>query len=426
MHTNDSAHDATRQWSEVTQLATEIMDDSARVVSEGRDLGKQVSAHVRELFVVCDPAEALRQHFEVGVTPFMALHDLGTGHSRDYLGTLSRASGWPLRRLHIRRQGFGTVLATLHYIECPGQHQTPLRLYASDAEAESSVRIAIRRQLLNSATANALLAEDLPEQVATLAYACLRDDLLSQSRTGVSMLVLPQSRAPRLSQGIEALQRAGGPRIETAPATSAVNPSWALLATYWNREAARLGTAGLPLLARINLDPTPMPVVRGAAAAAPSTASNTASNTATPSIATSATASVTTAATAAAPATATAATTATLSAADYLRLVAGRAGASSGCIFDAATRAVEAHVGDKPAAELAQQGQALLLSIARVGDGLGLGRAVSEATVALGDVLVVVRPTPLRPGCAMLLLLARSAEAAYWRREIEQIDAALR
>lgn len=394
MHTTDHSQDDTRQWSEVTQLATEIMDDSASTRSEGRDLGKQVSEHVRELFVVCDPAEALRQHFELGVAPFLAVHDLGTGKSRDYLAALSKASGWPLRRLHIRRQGFGTVLATLHYLECPAQQQPALRLYASDAEAESGVRIAIRRQLLGSATANALLAEELPEQVATLAYACLRDDLLSQRRAGVSMLVLPQTRSPRLSQDIEVLLRGGGARIEAAPTTAAVGASWALLSTYWNREAARSNRADMPVIARINLGPTPMPPI-GAAKPAPAQPVNPA------------------------PAT-------SLSPVEYLTLAAGRTAAHSGCIFHAVTRAVEAHTGAAPAADLALQGQALLMSMARVGDGLGLGRSISEATVTLGEVLVVVRPVPLRPACAMVLLLQRAADSTQWRRELEQIDAALR
>ncbi|OIQ64997.1 hypothetical protein GALL_534460 [mine drainage metagenome] len=106
--------------------------------------------------------------------------------------------------------------------------------------------------------------------------------------------------------------------------------------------------------------------------------------------------------------------------------MAGRTAAQSGCIFHAATRAVEAHTGATPAADLALQGQALLMSIARVGDGLNLGRSISEATVTLGDVQLVVRPVRLRPGCAMVLLLQRTADPTQWRRELEQIDAALR
>jgi hypothetical protein len=392
MYTSDRRQEAERPWSEVTQLVTEILDDSPREASEGRDLGKKVSEHVRELFVVCDPAEALRQHFELGVAPFLAVHDLGTGKSRDFLAALSQASGWPLRRLHIRRQGFGTTLATLHYLDCPAQRQRSLRLYASDAEAESGVRIAIRRQLLGSATANALLLEELPEQVATLAYACLRDDLLSRHRAGVSMLVLPQTRSPRLSQDLEALQRLGGARIESAPVTSATSASWALLATYWNREANHAGQADTPLIERVNLGPTSMPVV--AKAQQPVRAAGQP---------------------AAAP----------LSPADYLTLVVARTAARGACIFNVATRAVEAHEGGTPAADMVQQGQALLMAVARVGDGLALGRSISEASITLGEVQVVIRPVRLRPGCAMLLLLPRTADANAWRRELQQIDAAL-
>lgn len=407
MHPTDSTRGDARQWSEATQLATQLLDDSPQAGSEGRDLGKQVSTHVRELFVVCDPAEALRQHFEVGVTPFLAVHDLGNGKSRSFLEALSQASGWPVRRLHIRRQGFGTILATLHYIDCPGQNQLSLRLYASDAEADSAVRIAIRRQLLASASANALIAEDLPEQVLTLGYSCLRDDLLSRRATGLTMLVLPQTRSSRLTHDLELLQHAGGTRIEVAPVTAAIGSSWALLATYWNREASHSSRAGMPTIGQIHL---------GQAAAAPS-ASVAQTRGMTPMPKVSAPIKIDTPAAPPQPA--------PLSAAEYLTLVAGRTQAQSACIFNVATRAIEAHAGAVPAADLAQQGQALLMSIARVGDGLALGRAVSEVTVVLGDTQVVVRPVRLRAGCAMVLLLKRSADQSQWRRELEQIDAAL-
>lgn len=409
MQPTDSTRGDARQWSEATQLATQMLDDSPQSGSEGRDLGKRVSAHVRELFVVCDPAEALRQHFEVGVSPFLAVHDLGNGKSRSFLEALAQASGWPVRRLHIRRQGFGTILATLHYIDCPGQNQQSLRLYASDAEADSAVRIAIRRQLLASATANALIAEELPEQVSTLGYSCLRDDLLSRRATGLSLLVLPQTRSSRLAHDIEPLQHAGGTRIEVAPVTAAIGSSWALLATYWNREAAHSNRTDMPTIGQIHL---------GQAAASPTPASMPQPTGMKP-MPTVPFAPIKLDAQPAAP------QPAQLSAAEYLTLVAGRTAAQSACIFHVATRAIEAHTGAMPAADLAQQGQALLMSIARVGDGLALGRAVSEVTMVLGDTQVIVRPVRLRAGCAMVLLLKRSADHNAWRHALEQIDAAL-
>lgn len=382
-----------RSWSEATQLVTEILDQSATRANEGGDLGKQVSEHVREMFVVCDPAEALRQHFEMGVPPFLALHDLGTGLSREYLAVLARASGWPLRRLHIRKQGFGTLLATLHYIECPATQQRSLRLYASEAEAESSVRVALRRQLLASAWTHALLLEELPEQMAALAIACLRDDLLGRKNAAMSMLVLPQSRAPQVQQQAQALQHVGSVRIEVAPATSAIQPSWALLSTYWNREAAAAKGSDLPMLSRITLDAQPTGAFAPRAHPVPAAAPP---NTPSP-----------------------------LNPHDYLTLVMGRTQARAGCVFNVATRGVEAHAGALSAPEMAQQGLAMLMAVARVGDGLALGRSVSEVTTTLGDVQVVIRPTRLRAGCVLMLLLPRMMDTAAWRRAIEQIDAAL-
>ena len=152
-HEQDS--DRRDAWDGHTQVATQIMEEQAPTQAL-RDLGKQVSPTLRELFVVCDPSEALRQHFELGMAPFVLLHDLGTTAARAFLQGLSERSGWRLQTLSIRRQGFGTELASLSYLDCPLVAGT-LRVYLADVQAEPREQVAVRRLLSALATAHVLI-----------------------------------------------------------------------------------------------------------------------------------------------------------------------------------------------------------------------------------------------------------------------------
>lgn len=394
-HEQDS--DRRDAWGGHTQVATQIMEEQAPTQAL-RDLGKQVSPTLRELFVVCDPSEALRQHFELGVTPFVLLHDLGTTAARAFLQGLSERSGWRLQTLSIRRQGFGTVLASLSYLDCPLASGT-LRVYLADVQAEPREQVAVRRLLSGLATAHVLIGALQPPPNVAARVAAWRDDLLAAQTSGrFAVLALPQVRDPDWMMSLSALARTPRWQVEVGPASQTVAANWTLMATYWNRLAQTAAPGAVPQIDRLNLSwtpeappaprvPTPMPVVNGAAASA--------------------------APQAAAPA---------VTLAAHLGALLSQTGALRACVFALANREVWAQTAGANGAEMAEQGHALLMSVARMGSSLAVGRSVREAHVTLGEAQVLLRATRLCSGGVLMLILPRDADITRVRERVEDYE----
>jgi hypothetical protein len=389
--------DRREAWGGHTQVATQIMEEQAPSQAL-RDLGKQVSPTLRELFVVCDPSEALRQHFELGVSPFVLLHDLGTTAARAFLQGLSERSGWRLQTLSIRRQGFGTELASLSYLDCPLASGT-LRVYLADVQADPREQVAVRRLLSALATAHVLIGATQPPPDVAARVAAWRDDLLAAQPTGrLAVLALPQVRDPDWMMSLSALARTPRWQVEVGPASQTVAANWTLMATYWNRLAQAAAPGAVPQIERLTLSwtpeappalraPTPMPVVNGASVPT-ATQLTPAGNLA-----------------------------------GHLSALLPQTGALRACIFALANREVWAQTAGANGAEMAEQGHVLLMSVARMGSSLALGRSVRDVHVSLGEAQVLLRATRLRSGGVLMLVLPRDADIARVRERIQQYEA---
>ena len=234
-------------WGGPTQLATQIHGAENEEEQNDRDIGKNVGNQTRELFVVCEPAEALRQQFEKRSQPYIVLHGVGTLGSRKLLTAIAQTAGWPLRRLVIRRQGFGNTLAELFYVDCPAHEGKLLRLYATEIEAEPIARSSVSRLLLRGASMAGLLLDNLPEGTLASTLRGLHEDLLSAG-TCRHVVFLPQARSDHLHAQVEELKRRGLTQSGVAPATTQPAALWALVATAWNRvHQARLAQGALVL-----------------------------------------------------------------------------------------------------------------------------------------------------------------------------------
>lgn len=401
---DDQDSDRRDAWGGHTQVATQFMEEQAPSQLL-RDLGKQVSPTLRELFVVCDPSEALRQHFELGVAPFVLLHDLGTGAGRAFLQGLSERSGWRLQTLSIRRQGFGTVLASLSYLDCPlaAGH---LRVYLAEVQAEPREQVALRRLLNASATAHVLIGAMQPPPDVAGSVAAWRDELLSAHPHGrLAVLALPQVRDPDWMMSLSALARAPRWQVEVGPASQTVAANWTLMASYWNRLAQEAAPGEVPQIDRMTLSwtpeappaprvPTPMPVVSGAAVPSAPRVMPTVAQPVAP-----------------------------LSLDAHLSALQQQTGALRACVFALVNREVWAHTAGANGADMAEQGHALLASVARMGSSLSLGRSVREAHVSLGEAQVLVRATRLRSGSVLMLILPRDADIARVRERVQQHEA---
>ncbi|HEX3140993.1 MAG TPA: hypothetical protein VHQ87_13120, partial [Rhizobacter sp.] len=126
---DDDGWQATRAESLVaTQIQPREEDEQG--ASAPADIGRQINPSQRELFVSCDPAEAMQQQFDHLRPEFIALHDIGTSSSRKLLAGVAAASGRSVQKLLIRRQSYGTPLATLEFIDFPSGNQS-LRIYTT-------------------------------------------------------------------------------------------------------------------------------------------------------------------------------------------------------------------------------------------------------------------------------------------------------
>lgn len=396
--------DRREAWDGHTQVATQFLDEQPPS-QDLRELGKPVSPTLRELFVVCDPSEALRQHFELGVSPFVLLHDLGTGAGRAFLQGLSERSGWRLQTLSIRRQGFGTVLASLSYLDCP-LATGKLRVYLSEVQAEPREQVALRRLLNASATAHVLMGAMQPPPDVAANVATWRDELLSAHPHGrLAVLALPQVRDPDWMMSLSALARTPRWQVEVGPASQTVAANWTLMATYWNRLAQAATPGSVPQIDRLTLSwtpevppaprvPTPMPVVNGASVTAvPRTLSGGFQP------------------------------MAPLSLDAHLGVLLSQTGALRACLFALANQEVWAQTDGADGVAMAEQGHALLVAVGRIGHSLTLGRSVREAHVSLGEAQVLLRATRLRSGGVLMLILPRDADIAHVRERLQQYEA---
>ena len=155
--------DAWAQTRAQTTLATQLLTDENDYLATRKDeIGRQIGGNERELFVSCGPAEAMQQQFEHLQPEFIAVHDVATASSRKLLSGIAAASGQAVQKLVIRRQGYGTALATLEFVELPTSDGEPLRLYTTEADADTAARHALAKTLLAYSRLGVVMVGELP------------------------------------------------------------------------------------------------------------------------------------------------------------------------------------------------------------------------------------------------------------------------
>ena len=161
-----SANESPDAWASTraqTALATQLLEDEGDyLATDKEEVGRQIGGNERELFVSCAPAEALQQQFEHLQPNFIAVHDVATSSSRKLLTGIAAASGRAVQKLVIRRQGYGTALATLEFVELPTADNQLLRLYTTEADADTASRHAIARTLLAYSRLGVVMVGELP------------------------------------------------------------------------------------------------------------------------------------------------------------------------------------------------------------------------------------------------------------------------
>jgi len=403
--------------------ATQVMRDRDDVQAEAmRHVGRQVGQSQWELFVVIDPAEALKQQFDMLQPEYIALHDIGTQSSRRMLVGLAVATGRSVHQLHVRRQGLGMPLARLEFVELPiAAGQPPLRLYTTEIDADTQQRRRLARLLLAYSRLAVVIVGDLPPHALATALLPLHDAIKEGPWLNRELLMLPLAGASALAGQASHLAIGTGVQVRTTPLVTRPAEAWNYLRGTWNKLRGPLREKAIHL-AEI-LDPVVPSVATAVQAGGHDTGTAQGAST---SLLESATArpplpmqpmpAVRAAPAAAAPVDPALAT--------YIRKCGDLKGMISCCVFELATQRTIGHAGARPGpAALASQGASLMATMAEAAQALNLGEAAPDAAITVGNHHQLLRAVPGRPGMALHAVLDRGlANLTLVRLQLQRLD----
>ena len=468
-----------------TALATQIMEEADTAPAELPDIGRAVDNDSRELFISCGAGEALQQQFEFHRREFITVHDLGTRSSRQLLRGIASACGKPVRKLVLRRQGFGTPLATIEHVDVPTARGSDLRVYSTDVSdtQEPTERHAVARALMAFSELGVMMVGNLAPAALHDALRPWHEDVLRKPWPNRELLLLPLTNTTTLVATGQELVRGTPITLRATPMVTKPADAWNYINGTWSRmhanDLARAAGAYAPAPPSA---PRPIP---GASAAAnrspdapkaPVPRSSGATPQYTPAISPAFEPTASSAYTlggplldsspAKAPAVSPpvrvpaparpdfvttrpqailpmlpmppvpdAPSNSTMLPDDlldaYVEQVAHLNGVIACCVFDVGSAIAVAHsgtgVGNGLSADnLARQGRLMLLAVASSSEELGLGEQPPEIAVTLGAHHLLLRPVPHHQDMVLLVVLDRSsANLTLARLQIERLDPAL-
>lgn len=392
-----------------TALATQVMRDSDDDRDpQSREIGRQVGPDERELFVSCAPAEALQQQIDHLHPDYIAVHDVGTTSSRRLLAGIAAASKRAVQKLHIRRQGYGTSLATMEYVELPTTDGTRLLMFSTEVEADTVSRHDLARTLMANSRLAVIMVGELPNHALEAAFKPLRGDILAGSWTNRHLLVLPLTGASTVASVAAELGSGTVVDVRTTPQVTRPADAWGFingtLARIRDQFAPPRGEAAPALRAAASAhrsepagtSPPPAPLAMRPMPAVPTSRQRPAAPGAAGSILD-----------------------------RYVHQLAELTGMVSCCVFELSSGRPLAHAGASPGADdLAGHGTELLASIAGTCRAMGLGHAIPDAAITLGAHHLLLRAVPKHPGLALHAVLDKThANLTLARLQVQRMDA---
>jgi hypothetical protein len=416
-----------------TVLPTRMMDDRDAELEEGQiDVGRRVDRRTVELFVACEPPDAVQQQLEHRRSSFIAIHDIGTASSRRMISGLGAAGGHGVQRLVIRRQGAGIALATIEFAEVPTKQGQWLRVYSTQIEADTQVRHALAHLLLAYASLSVLMVGELPAHALDGALNPLADAITAGPWINTHMLVLPLASAAAIPGAVAKLSRHRGLEVRSTPQVTRPSDAWSYISSSWNR--LRESAAG----AALNLPEFVPHSVASPSALAASPTTLTAPTAGTePSSTVAGPARVDGRGTQAAPLPMrpmpdipSAKKLPTPAAAGdeeidrYVEQVLKLAGVISVCVFDSASQRSVAHGGARPGpAMLAIQGATMLAAISDAARKLGLPASLPAANMTLTAHHLILHPLPRPAGLVLHAVIDKTrVNLTTARLQIQRLD----
>lgn len=233
---------------EQSLLATRLLSAEERTRDSRGDIGLSVFPGRQELFSQSAPAAALQQQFRTLRPEFIALHELGASWSRKFLRGMAAATGRTVQQLDIRREGSGTTLATVDYVECPTTHGGVLRIYSTDLPPSHTLDDATRQQvgfvLLAHARLSVVLVGDMASTGMHAAFGPLHQAMLEGPWPNRHMLLLPLTTAGALATVGTDLSDDTGVTVRTTPQVLRNADAWGFISGTWNRLRDELSHRG--------------------------------------------------------------------------------------------------------------------------------------------------------------------------------------
>jgi hypothetical protein len=332
------------------------------------------------------------------------------------LAGIAAASGRAMQKLTIRRQGYGTPLATLEFIELPTADGSLLRVYSTEVDADTTARHGIARMLLGFSRLGVVMVGDLPAHAIASAMKPLQEAMLAGPWPNRQMLLLPLASASTLvSQGM-ALSRETGVSVRTTPQVARPADAWGFINGTWNRLREQSQPDGRAIPALVST--AAAPADRATATTSPTAAAPVSRPAAAPTLRMRPMPTVPVAGARAAAAVPDSVLE------RYVQQLIELGGMVSCCIFDVATGREITHAGASPgAADLATHGTELLAAIGATSRKLGLGHTLPEAAITLGSHHLLIRAVPRHPGLALHAVLDKAqANLTLARLQVLRLD----
>jgi hypothetical protein len=391
---------------ELTHVATQILGNRDEYLApERREIGRRIGDQHHEMFVVCDPAEAMQQQFQQWASDFIAIHDIHTDSSPRILAGLAAATQRKVQKLVIRRQGHGMALATLEFAELPGANGQMLRVYSTRVDADTHQRLELARVLLAYSRLGVVMVGDLPPHALEATLQPLREGIARGPWPSRHLLFVPLSPPGSLHQQVSLLAGRSGVQVSIAPQAIKPSDAWTAISNAWNR--VRGDTSSAPPLQQPGSaprDPIAFPTpVRSTAPQAPKPLPMQ------PMPPTR-------------PAAAVAEPNNPWHA--YVRQCIDITGMISCCVFELATQRTLAHAGSRPGpASLAAQGAALHEAANTAAKAMGLPIAAPDLSITLNGHHLLVRAIAGHPGLALHAVLdSHAANLMLVKMKLQRLD----
>lgn len=393
---------------ELTQVATQILTDrEAYLAPERKEIGRRIGDQQHELFVVCDPSDALSQQFQQLAADFIAIHDIASDSSPRILAGLAAATQRKVQQLVIRRQGHGVALATLEFAELPGANGTTLRVYSTRVDADTVQRQAITQVLLAHARLGVVMVGELPPHAMETALKPIREGISRGPWPNRNLLLVPLGAPGGIAQIAATLAGRSGVLVRATAQAAKPSDAWAFISEAWNhvrdggclpdamRAAQPPAVSDISRPAPVRAAPAapvqplpmePMPPTRRAAAPTDDSKTNPWQS--------------------------------------YVRQCIEISGMISCCVFELATQRTLAHAGARPGpATLATQGAALHQNLVEVAKSLGLPAGPPDLAVTYSAHHLILRGIAGHPGLALHAVLdSHAANLTLARMKLQRMD----